>query len=190
MSRHAATRFSFPRSGPASGRTSGRWPDLFAWPLLVLLLAAGCRPSTPSPVAADLPPAYPRATITDPKVADAARGFNTWAGQQQANGKPVFERIEVLPPIPTLQPYGVGTYQKEPRLPAVLTTGPGWTELPADRREAITAAAFTDLSDRLAATKSAPNLRPTVTIQTRDGLELAWVNDLPPGRKLLHGDGE
>ncbi|MCE9561669.1 MAG: hypothetical protein K8U57_06400 [Planctomycetes bacterium] len=157
-----------------------------------LIIATGCKPAPPppqTPAAGNLPPAYPRSTITDPKVADAARGFTTWVEQQQANGKPVFERVEVLPPVPTLLPYGIGTYQKVPRLPVVLTTGPGWTALPANQREALTAAAFTDLSERLTTAKVGP-LLPTVTIQTPQGLELAWVNDLPPGRRLLHGDGE
>lgn len=149
--------------------------------------AAGCRPAAPPPTA-DLPPAYPRATITDPKVAEAARGFTEWANRQQVGGKPVFGRVEVLPPVPTLQPYGVGTYQKAPRLPAVLTTGPGWAALPTDRREAVTAAAFADLSDRLAGARAEPLLRPTLTVQTPEGLELAWVNEIPPGRRLLHGD--
>jgi hypothetical protein len=137
-----------------------------------------------------LPPAYPRATITDPKVAEVARKFGSWVEQQQANGTPVFERVEVLPPVPTLQPYGVGTYQKVPRLPVVLTTGSVWSTLPANRREALTAAAFTELSARLLEAKTDPPLRPTVTIQTREGLELAWVNEVSPGRRLLHGDGE
>ena len=169
------------------GRVIGR---LVAF--LGLVLAAGCRPSSTAsvPAPADLPPAYQRSTITDPKVAAAARGFTDWADQQQANGKPVFERVEVLPPIPTLLPYGIGTYQKVPRLPVVLTTGPGWTNLTADRREAMTAAAFTDLGERLEAARTTPPIKPTVTIQTQDGLCLAWVNDIPPGRKLLHGDGE
>ena len=153
--------------------------------VLGFFAAAGCRPSAPPPAAADLPPAYPRATITDPKVAATAKAFTAWAAEQQTNGQPVFARVEVLPPVPTLLPYGIGTYQKEPRLPAILTTGPGWDALPADRREAAAAAAFTELATQLAAP-----LRPTVTVQTRDGTELAWINELPPGRKLLHGDGE
>jgi hypothetical protein len=123
-------------------------------------------------------------------VAEAARKFTSWVEQQQANNTQVFERIEVLPPVPTLQPYGVGTYQKAPRLPVVLTTGSVWPTLSADRREALTAAAFNELSARLLEAKTDPPLRPTVTIQTRDGLELAWVNELSPGRRLLHGDGE
>jgi len=157
-----------------------------------LAIATGCKPPPPppqAPAAGNLPPAYPRSTITDPKVADAARAFTAWVQEQQASGKPVFDKVEVLPPVPTLLPYGIGTYQKVPRLPVVLTTGPGWKELSADRREAMTAAAFVDLSDRLTAAKVNP-LLPTVTIQTPQGLELAWVNDVPPGRRLLHGDGE
>jgi hypothetical protein len=123
-------------------------------------------------------------------VAEAARGFTAWAEQQQIGNKPVFGQVEVLPPVPTLQPYGIGTYQKVSRLPVILTTGPGWAALPTGRREAVVVAAFTDLSDRLAGAKADPPLRPTVTVQTPEGLELAWVNDMTPGRRLLHGDGE
>ena len=89
----------------------------------------------------------------------------------------MFDRVEVLLPVPTLQPYGVGTYQKVPRLPVVLTTGPGWTALPAEPPRG-TAAAFTDLSERLSDARITPPLRPTVTVQTREGLELAWVNEV------------
>ena len=157
----------------------------------LLVCAVGCRPPAPPPVStADLPPVYPRATITDPKVSEAAEEFTTWIGQQQADGNPIFGRIEVLPPVQTLEPYGIGTYQKVFRLPVILTTGAGWTALPADHREEITATAFNDLTDRLAKSKTEPALRPTVTIQTPQGLELAWVNNLTPGRRLLHGDGE
>jgi hypothetical protein len=161
------------------------------WLLIAgLAFAGGCRPSHPPTPADELPPAYPRSTITDPKVAEVARAFTAWAEQRRAGGQPVFARVEVLPPVPILQPYGVGTYQKEPRLPVILTTGPGWAALSADRREAITAEVFEDLTNRLSVAKPAPPLKPTLTVQTREGLELAWVNDVLPGRRLLHGDGE
>lgn len=163
-----------------------------AWIMYPALLACavGCRPAPPPPPADNLPPVYPRAIINDPKVAEIASEFTAWTDQQQAGGKPVFSRIEVLPPVPTLEPYGIGTYQKVSRLPIILTTGPGWATLPAESREEITAAAFTDVSDRLQGARIEPALRPTVTIQTPEGLELAWVNTITPGRRLLHGDGE
>jgi hypothetical protein len=137
-----------------------------------------------------MPPVYPRSTINDPQVADAAGQFTKWVNEQQVQAQPVFEKLEVVPPVATLEPYGIGTYQKALRLPVVLTTGPGWSSLPAERREKVVAAAFANLSERLAATRTEPALRPTVTIQTPEGLELAWVNALSPGRRLLHGDGE
>lgn len=173
------------------------------WVVGILSLASspwmmnGCRPVARPPVPSvlsqtqtELPPAYPRATIANPKTAEAARGFTTWVDQQKNDDKPVFGKIEVLPPVPTLEPYGIGTYQKFPRLPVLLTTGPGWDGLPADRREEIAAEAFRDLSGRLDEVRVEPRLRPTVTIQTPNGLELAWINDIVPGRRLLHGDGE
>jgi hypothetical protein len=87
-------------------------------------------------------------------------------------------------------PYGIGTYQKQPRLPAILTTGPGWRDLAADDREALAARAFQELSRRLESSAGAAAVRATLTIQTPQGLELCWINELEPGRKLLHGEVE
>lgn len=160
--------------------------------IAVLPLASpGCdRPAAPS--ARDLPPAYTRDTILDPGLAEAARGFIQWAGRQKAGaaGQPVFGPVNVLPPAPTLLPYGIGTYQKETRLPAILITGPGWSALSLDEREATAARAFQELSRLLQSTDGAPKLRPTVTIQTPQGLELGWINDREPGRALLHGEDQ
>jgi hypothetical protein len=33
-------------------------------------------------------------------------------------------------------------------------------------------------------------VRATVTVQTPQGLELCWINDVEPGRKLLHGEDQ
>ena len=85
-------------------------------------------------------------------------------------------------------PYGVGAYQQEPRLPAILTTGPGWASQEPEEKEAAAAQAFRKLSLGLEALKLDPPLRPTLTIQTASGLELAWINDLVEGRKNVHGD--
>ncbi|MCZ2341076.1 MAG: hypothetical protein LC104_04675 [Bacteroidales bacterium] len=162
--------------------------------MVISVGAAGCRPGAAPPAstpqADNLPPAYSRNLITDPQVAGVAKAFHEWADQQQAQGQPLFGRVEVLPPLPTLEPYGIGTYEKVPRLPVILTTGPGWATLTLEQREALTAKVFQDLSEQLSAIKTDPPLRPTVTIQTPQGLELAWVNTLVPGRRLLHGDGE
>ena len=102
----------------------------------------------------------------------------------------VFGRVEVLPPAPTLLPYGIGTYQKQLRLPAILITGPGWRALTGDDREALAARAFQELSRLLESSASTSAVRATVTVQTPQGLELCWINDLEPGRKLLHGEDE
>jgi hypothetical protein len=140
--------------------------------------------------AGDLPPAYTRDKILDPKLAEVARAFTAWAGEQKVQAGSVFGRVEVLPPAPTLLPYGIGTYQKQLRLPAILITGPGWRALAADDREALAARAFQELSRLLESSASAPIARATVTIQTPQGLELCWINNLEPGRKLLHGEDE
>jgi hypothetical protein len=165
-----------------------------AWPLTALSVAAvlastGCERRAAAP-AGDLPPAYTRDKILDPKLAEAARAFIAWAGEQKVAAGAVFGRVEVLPPAPTLLPYGIGTYQKELRLPAVLITGPGWHALAADDREALAARAFQELSRLLESSASASAVRATITIQTPQGLELCWINSLEPGRKLLHGEDE
>jgi hypothetical protein len=165
-----------------------------AWPVVVLPVAAalvctGCDRRAVV-TASDLPPAYTRDKILDPKLAEVARAFTGWAGEQKVQAGALFSRIEVLPPAPTLLPYGVGTYQKQLRLPAILITGPGWRALTRDDREALAARAFQELSRHLESSSSASTIRATVTVQTPQGLELCWINDLEPGRKLLHGEDE
>jgi hypothetical protein len=167
-----------------------------AWPVLALsvvgmLASTGCgRRAVPSPPADNLPPAYTRDRILDPKLAEVARAFTAWAGEQKVQAGAVFGRVEVLPPAPTVLPYGIGTYQKQMRLPAILITGPGWRALSQDDREALAARAFQELSRLLESSTSTPAVRATVTIQTPQGLELCWINDLEPGGKLLHGEDQ
>ena len=162
---------------------------VIALAVMPVLASSGCerRPVAP---AGDLPPAYTRDKILDPKLADVARAFTAWAGEQKVQAGAVFARVEVLPPAPTLLPYGIGTYQKQLRMPAILITGPGWRALAGDDREALTARAFQELSRLLESSARASAVRATVTVQTPQGLELCWVNDLEPGRKLLHGEDE
>ena len=165
-----------------------------AGPIVALAFAAvlpstGCDRRVAAP-AGDLPPAYTRDKILDPKLAEVARAFTAWAGEQKMQAAPVFGRVEVLPPAPTLLPYGIGTYQKQPRLPAILVTGPGWHALAPDDREALAGRAFQELSRLLESSAGTSGVRATVTIQTPQGLELCWINDLEPGRKLLHGELE
>jgi hypothetical protein len=174
-------------------------------PVLVLLglAVSGCGRTTtvmetevlpePRPPADErgLPQAYPRSQINDPKLLELAQEFKTWALQQRTGGDhpaPLFSRVEVLPPTQTVLPYGVGAYQQETRLPAILTIGPGWASQEPEEKEAAVAQAFRKLSQGLEALKLDPPLRPTLTIQTPSGLELAWMNDLNEGRRNIHGD--
>jgi hypothetical protein len=162
--------------------------------IIVLLQAApGCEAPAPVEVpeaAGGQLPAYTRDKILDPKLGDAARGFTGWVEAQKSGTAAIFSRVEVLPPTPTVLPYGIGANQKETRLPAILITGPGWSALKPADREAMAVRAFTELSDRLAAARPDPPIRPSVTIQTPQGLELAWINRLEPGEKYLHGEQE
>ena len=138
-----------------------------AWPVIALSVAAvmastGCERPAVAP-AGDLPPAYTRDKILDPKLAEVARAFIAWAGEQKVQAGAVFGKIEVLPPAPTLLPYGIGTYQKELRLPAILITGPGWRALTGDDREALAARAFQELSRLLESSASVAAVRASVT---------------------------
>jgi hypothetical protein len=162
---------------------------LFAVPVAAVLASAGCDRRAAAP-ADDLPLAYTRDKIVDPKLAEVARVFTAWAGDQKVQARAVFSRVEILPPAPTLLPYGIGTYQKQMRLPAILITGPGWRALKADDRESLAARAYQELSRLLESSETAAAVRATVTVQTPQGLELCWINDLEPGRKLLHGEDE
>ena len=154
-----------------------------------VLSSAGCDRREVTP-AGDLPPAYTRDKILDPRLAEVARAFTAWAGEQRARSGAVFGRVDVLPPAPTLLPYGIGTYQKQLRLPAILITGPGWRALSRDEREALAARAFQELSRLLESSANDSAMRATITVQTPQGLELCWINDLEPGSKLLHGEDE
>ena len=191
--RPVAAALASPRAGPGEAHEGARTMSR-AWPVIALSVAAvlastGCERPAVAP-AGDLPPAYTRDKILDPKLAEVARAFIAWAGEQKVQAGAVFGRVEVLPPAPTLLPYGIGTYQKQLRLPAILITGPGWRALAADDREALAARAFQELSRLLESTASASGVRATVTVQTPQGLELCWINTLEPGRKLLHGEDE
>jgi hypothetical protein len=130
-----------------------------------------------------------RNQITDPALRKVTDEIQKWAVEQIGAGRqPLYSRAEVLPPAQTVQPYGVGAYQQEPRLPVILTTGPGWAALRPAEKEAMAAQAFHDFSERLQALKREPPLQPTLTIQTPQGMELAWINHLDPSGKNVHGD--
>jgi hypothetical protein len=155
---------------------------------LVLLVAAGCRREAPAPPKA-LPPAYTSNQIVDPALRQVAEDIKTWASQQVGTGRmALYSHVEVLGIAQTVQPYGVGAYQQEPRLPVILRTGPGWAGLSPEAKEAKVAEAFTRFTEQLQALRRQPPLRPTLTVQTPQGMELAWVNHLQPGGKNVHGD--
>lgn len=179
---------------PLHGSLSSSYSRLVTLSLCLLIsasLTTGCRRTAPSPAMAEkgLPPAYTRNQITDPALRKVAEAIQTWALQQTGDGgQPLYGRVEVLPPVQTVQPYGIGVFQQEPRLPIILTTGAGWASLEIAAKEAKTAQAFHDFSERLQALKRETPLQPTLTIQSPQGMELAWVNRLVPNGKNVHGD--
>lgn len=169
------------------------------------LAALGCEPARtrvetgePSPIAAGnvdrLPPAYQNSQekISDPRLVEVGERFKEWAlnERQGKSPAPLFNRVEVLSPTQTVLPYGVGAFQQEPRLPVILTTGPGWAALAPQAKEALVARAFSDLWARIEGLKLNPSPRPTLTVQTPSGLVLGWINDLAASRKNLHGEGQ
>lgn len=156
---------------------------------MVWLAASGCQRTPPGAATQALPPAYTSHQLTDPALRQVAEEIQSWAVQQVGAGRqPLYGRVEVLPPVQTVQPYGVGAYQQEPRLPVILTTGPGWAGLKLEDKEAKVAEMFRTLTAKLEALKRQPTLRPTLTLQTPQGMELAWINHLDPSGKNLHGD--
>jgi hypothetical protein len=96
----------------------------------------------------------------------------------------------VLPLTQTVLPYGVGAYQKEPRLPVILMIGRGWATLSPEEKELAAAQAYRKISLELEALKIDPPIRPTVTIQAQSGLVLGWITELVEGRKNIHGDDQ
>ena len=169
--------------------------SLLAMMSVLVAVAPGCGTSERPPADAaggssEQLPAYTRDKILDPKLAEVARAFTGWVEAQRSGTAPIFSRVEVLPPTPTVLPYGIGANQKETRLPAILITGPGWPSLKREERESLAARSFQELSARLEAVKPEPPIRPSVTIQTPQGLELAWINQVEPGEKYLHGEQE
>jgi hypothetical protein len=164
-------------------------------PLLLsgLLLASGCgwfSPPPAGPAVGDLPPAESRATATDPRLEEAAGDWRRWVLDQKADGMALFSRVEVLPVTMTTLPYGVGSYEQQPRLPVILTTGPGWASLKPQEKEQEAARAYRELNDRVRATGLEQEARPSLTLQTPQGLLLAWINEASSTGKLIHGDGD
>ena len=157
---------------------------------MVSSVVSGCRRTPPDrPAEKELPPAYLRTRINDPALREAAEQIRTWALQQLgAGGRPLYSKAETPPPVQTVQPYGVGLFQQEPRLSVILTTGPGWDGLKPAEKETKVAQAFHEFSTRLGGLKREPALRPTLIVQTPQGMELAWINHLDPSGKNVHGD--
>jgi hypothetical protein len=155
---------------------------------LLGVLSPGCDPPRP-PVKGELPPAYTSNQITDPALQKIVEQNRSWASKQLGDGgKPLYSRIEILSPVPIVQPYGVGVFQHEVRITVIYTTGPGWTGLKPEAKEAAVALAYREISSHLQSLKHEPALQPTLTVQTPQGMELAWINRLDPGRKNVHGD--
>lgn len=157
---------------------------------LAWLAALGChRTPMDRPKAENLPPAYASRRFNDPELDRIAEEIRKQVLLKVGPDKQLlYSRAEILPPVPTVQPYGVGVFQQEVRLPVVLTTGPGWAALKAEEKEQTVAEAFREISERLRSLKREPMLRPTLTVQTPQGMELSWINHLDPNGKNVHGD--
>lgn len=137
-----------------------------------------------------LPPAYTSNLITDPSLTRAIGEIHDWAVEQTgADQKPLYGRVEVLHPVKTVQPYGVGVFQQELRVPVILTTGPGWEGLSHEQREAVVTSAFNHIQELLQADSDDETLpQATLTVQTPLGIELAWINHLDPSGHNVHGN--
>lgn len=164
------------------------WRAALALLAVAGLGATGCKPPRHTP-AGTLPPAYTSNQITDPALSEIAEGIKSWGARQvSADKKPLYGKVEVLPPTPIVQPYGVGVFQAEPRLPVILTTGEGWAGLSAAEKETAVSQAFNHLQEALKDLRHATPLPPTLTVQTPQGMNLAWVNRLEDNGRNVHGD--
>lgn len=163
-------------------------------PCLVAALfsSVGCQRTLPPPAPQaeqELPLAYTSNQITDPALRRIEAEIRDLSVKKiGAGGKPLFSRVEVLVPAKTVQPYGVGAFQQELRLPVILTTGLGWAALKREDKEVKVAETYNAISAKLETLKRQPPLWPTLTIQTPQGLELAWINHLDASGINLHGD--
>jgi hypothetical protein len=159
----------------------------------LLIGASGCEGSSAPPPGHDWQEAAegPR-SITDPKLRVVAEEWRTRVLQQAetAGQQPLFSRAELLPVTMSALPYGVGVYQQQPRLPVILTTGPGWPALDAEQKEKQIALVYKDLSDHLQTTGFGEGCRPALTLQTPRGMLLAWINQVPTTGKRIHGDND
>ena len=134
-----------------------------------------------------LSPAYPKSDITDPALVDASKQIHSYVNaRKSASGDPLFSKTEILAPAKIVLPYGVGVFQQELRLPVILTTNKGWRTLKQEEKEMEVKSAFQQMLTILQKMKTP--LKPSLTIQTPQGLEISWINELNGSGKLVFGD--
>ena len=134
-----------------------------------------------------LPPAYPRSEITDPTTLDASKKIRAYVeGRKSPEGDMYFSKTEILAPAKIVLPYGVGVFQQELRLPVILTTDKAWRTLKQNEKEIEVKSAYQQMASLLQKTNSP--LKPSLTIQTPQGLEISWINEINEGSKIVFGD--
>ena len=135
----------------------------------------------------NLSPAYPRSDITDPALVDASKQIQTYIKEQKsALWDSLFSKTEILAPAKIVLPYGVGVFQQELRMPVILTTGTGWKSMKQAEKETVVKAAYQQMLNILQKMKTP--LKPSLTVQTPQGLEISWINDLNGSSKFVFGD--
>ena len=134
-----------------------------------------------------LSPAYPKSDITDPALVDASKQIHSFVNaRKSASGDSLFSKTEILAPAKIVLPSGVGVFQQELRLPVILTTNKGWRTLKQEEKELEVKSAFQQMLTILQKMKTP--LKPSLTIQTPQGLEISWINELNGSSKLVFGD--
>lgn len=156
-----------------------------------MVIIAGCNPSDQDKskfiVPAQTQTPFNRGETQDADLQKAGRAIREWVDSRKtADGVPKFGKTEILAPASIVMPYGVGMFQQEMRVPIILTTAMGWKSLQSEEKEKEVTQAFEEFK-KILQQCSIPR-KPSLTLQTPQGLEISWVNDIQKGQKLVFGD--
>ncbi|MFN5289735.1 MAG: hypothetical protein ACK5E4_06550 [Planctomycetia bacterium] len=156
-----------------------------------MVIIAGCNPNDQNKskviVPAQTQTPFNRGETQDADLQKTGRAIREWVeSRKTTDGIPKFVKTEILAPASIVMPYGVGMFQQEMRVPIILTTGMGWKSLQPEEKEKEVIQAFEEFKKFLQ--QCTIPRKPSLTLQTPQGLEISWVNEIQKGQKLVFGD--